>query len=48
MQFAPAVHPTLIRLTGELDDGSGVIAAIWRDCRKRFGAGGDTTNAGRS
>ena len=35
MQFAPAVHPTLIRLTGELDDGSEVIAAIWRELGRR-------------
>ena len=35
MQFAPAVHPTLIRLTDELDDGSGVIAAIWRELGHR-------------
>ena len=35
MQFAPAVHPTLTRLTDELDDGSGVIAAIWRELGHR-------------
>lgn len=35
MQFAPAVHPTLIRLTDELDDGSAVIAAIWRELGHR-------------
>jgi hypothetical protein len=35
MQFAPAVHPTLIRLTDELDDGSEVIAAIWRELGHR-------------
>jgi len=31
MQFAPAIHPTLIRLVDDLDDGSEVIAAIWRE-----------------
>ena len=35
MQFAPDVHPTLIRLTDELDDGSEVIAAIWRELGHR-------------
>ena len=35
MQFAPAVHPTLILLTDELDDGSEVIAAIWRELGRR-------------
>jgi hypothetical protein len=35
MQFAPAVDPTLIRLTDELDDGSEVIAAIWRELGHR-------------
>jgi hypothetical protein len=31
MQFAPAIHPDLIRLVDELDDGTDVIAAIWRE-----------------
>jgi hypothetical protein len=31
MHFAPAIHPTLIRLVDELDDGVEVIAAIWRE-----------------
>ena len=35
MQFAPAVHPTLILLTDELDDGSEVIAATWRELGRR-------------
>lgn len=35
MQFAPALHPTLIHLIGELDDGSEVIAAIWRELGRR-------------
>jgi predicted DCC family thiol-disulfide oxidoreductase YuxK len=35
MQFAPAVHPTLIRLADELDDGNDVIAAIWRELGHR-------------
>ena len=35
MQFAPAIHPTLIRLIDELDDGSEVIAAIWREVGHR-------------
>jgi hypothetical protein len=35
MQFAPAIHPTLIRLVDDLDDGSEVIAAIWRELGHR-------------
>jgi hypothetical protein len=35
MQFAPAIHPTLIRLVDELDDGNEVIAAIWRELGHR-------------
>jgi hypothetical protein len=35
MHFAPAVHPTLIRLVDDLDDGSEVIAAIWRELGHR-------------
>ena len=35
MQFAPAIHPTLIRLIDDLDDGSEVIAAIWRELGHR-------------
>jgi hypothetical protein len=35
MYFAPAVHPTLIRLVDELDDGTEVIAAIWRELGRR-------------
>jgi len=35
MHFAPAIHPTLIRLADELDDGSEVIAAIWRELGHR-------------
>jgi len=30
MHFAPAIHPSLIRLVDDLDDGSEVIAAVWR------------------
>ena len=35
MKFAPAIHPTLIRLVDDLDDGSEVIAAIWRELGRR-------------
>jgi hypothetical protein len=35
MQFAPAIHPTLVRLVDDLDDGSEVIAAIWRALGRR-------------
>jgi hypothetical protein len=35
MQFAPAIHPTLIRLADDLDDGTEVIAAIWRELGHR-------------
>jgi hypothetical protein len=35
MQFAPAIHPTLIRLIDELDDGTEVIAAVWRALGQR-------------
>jgi hypothetical protein len=35
MHFAPAIHPTLIRLADELDDGTEVIAAIWRELGRR-------------
>jgi hypothetical protein len=35
MQFAPAIHPTLIRLADDLDDGNEVIAAIWRELGHR-------------
>ena len=35
MQFAPAIHPTLIRLIEDLDDGDEVIAAIWRELGHR-------------
>jgi hypothetical protein len=35
MEFAPAIHPTLIRLVDDLDDGSEVIAAIWRELGHR-------------
>lgn len=35
MQFAPAIHPTLIRLVDDLDDGSEAIAAIWRELGHR-------------
>ena len=35
MYFAPAIHPTLIRLVGELDDGTEVIAVIWRELGRR-------------
>lgn len=35
MHFAPTIHPTLIRLVDELDDGSEVIAAIWRELGHR-------------
>ena len=35
MYFAPAIHPTLIRAVDELDDGTEVIAAIWRELGRR-------------
>jgi hypothetical protein len=35
MHFAPAIHPALIRLADELDDGTEVIAAIWRELGRR-------------
>jgi hypothetical protein len=35
MQFAPAIHPTLIRVVWDLDDGNEVIAAIWRRLGRR-------------
>jgi hypothetical protein len=35
MHFAPAIHPTLIRLADELDDGREAIAAIWRELGHR-------------
>lgn len=31
MRFAPAIHPQLLRLIDELDDGQRGIASIWRD-----------------
>ena len=35
MQFAPAIHPELIRLVDDLDDGTTVIASIWRELGRR-------------
>lgn len=35
MQFAPALHPELIRLADDLDDGREIIAAIWRELGHR-------------
>jgi len=35
MTFSPAIDPFLIQLIDELDDGSEVIAAIWREVGRR-------------
>ena len=35
MQYAPAIHPNLIRLADDLDDGTEVIAVIWRELGRR-------------
>jgi len=35
MHFAPAIHPTLIGLIEELDDGRVGIASIWRELGHR-------------
>jgi hypothetical protein len=35
VRFSPAIHPQLVRLVGELDDGSEAIAAIWRELGRR-------------
>jgi hypothetical protein len=35
MQFSPAIHPDLIDLLDDLDDGTEVIAAIWRELGRR-------------
>ena len=35
MTFSPAIDPLLVQLADELDDGTEVIAAIWRELGRR-------------